>query len=39
MYLLEDQLSVSNVIVIPSKTENCYNEMEYQAFDNMMDLF
>jgi hypothetical protein len=38
MCLVENHLRKSNVIALPSKAENCYNEMEYQAFDNMMDI-
>jgi hemerythrin-like domain-containing protein len=38
MYLVEDHLRPSKVIAILSKAQNCYNEMEYQAFDNIMDI-
>jgi hypothetical protein len=38
VYLVEDHLRPSKIIAIPAKAEDCYNEMEYQAFDNMMDI-
>jgi hypothetical protein len=38
VYIVEDHLRPSKVIAIPAKAVDCYNEMEYQAFDNMMDI-
>jgi hypothetical protein len=38
MYLAEDHLRPSKAITIPEKTEYFYNEIEYQAYYNMMGI-
>jgi hypothetical protein len=35
---VEDDLWPSKTIIIPSKAENCYNKIEFQAFYNMRDI-
>jgi hypothetical protein len=38
MFLVEDDRRPSLTVTIPAKAEYCYNLLEYQAYDNMMDV-
>jgi hypothetical protein len=38
MFLVEDDKRPSYVVTIPAKAEDCYNLLEYQGYDNMMDI-